>query len=451
MFSLTARLLLTAVIVLAGFLGATGWTLDKAFRNSAEAALQERLQTHIYALIAASELGKDGIMRMPGPLAESRFSIPGSGLYAQITAHNGDRQWQSFSKVGIDIPFPIGINQGDSRFQLLKTSLGSPAYAFSFGLAWKIKGKTYNYTFSVGETLDDFYAQVNSFRRSLWTWLGGMAVLLLVLQALILRWGLSPLRRVADDLAAIESGVATKLEGQYPSELRSLTTNLNALIRNERAHIERYRHTLDDLAHSLKTPLAILQGLIEGEAHTELRRGVQEQVDRMSQIVEYQLRRAATSGRTTLMAPIALPRLVQRIVDTLYKVHADKKVACRVNIDPATLFYGEEGDFLELIGNLLDNAFKWCKSQILIEIKNDSLSTDAKPGLTLIVEDDGAGIPVDMAERVLQRGVRADESTTGHGIGLAIVQDIVHVYAGKLVIGRSSLGGTKIIITLPAD
>ena len=450
MNSLSARLLLTATIVLAAFLGLTGWTLDKAFRVSVQTAMKDRLQTQIYALIAASELGKDGIIRMTGTLAEARFSVPGSGLYAQISTQLGAQVWQSPSMVGLSIPFKPGLPRGANRFELVTTSTHAPVYAYSFGLAWDVRGVQRAYTFSVAEGLESTYAQISGFRRNLWGWLGGVALLLLLVQGIILRWGLSPLRRAADDLAAIEAGKATQLEGTYPKELRRLTTNLNALIRHEREHLERYRHTLDDLAHSLKTPLAILQGDVEGDkSPQQLKASVQEQVDRMSQIVEYQLRRAASSGRTTLVTPVSVEPAVRRLIKTLNKVHTDRKIIVSVAADPGALFYGDEGDLLELLGNIIDNAFKWCAFKINITVQ--TLPGERRSGLLLQIEDDGPGVPAHMKEKVLRRGVRADESIQGHGIGLAIVQDIARLYSGTLKIERSALGGALLSITLPGD
>lgn len=450
MMSLSTRLLLTATIVLAAFLGLTGWTLDKAFRVSVQTAMKDRLQTQIYALIAASELGKDGIIRMTGTLAEARFSVPGSGLYAQISTQQGAQVWQSPSMVGLSIPFTTGLARGTNRFEIINTSTHAPVYAFSFGLAWDVREVQRAYTFSVAEGLDSTYAQISGFRRNLWGWLVGVALLLLLAQGLILRWGLSPLRRAADSLAAIEAGKATQLEGAYPKELQRLTTNLNALLRHEREHLERYRHTLDDLAHSLKTPLAILQGDVEGDkSPQQLKASVQEQLDRMSQIVEYQLRRAATSGRTTLTTPIPVEPVVRRLITTLNKVYTDKKISVSVSVEPGALFYGDEGDLLELLGNIMDNAFKWCTNKVVVTVP--TLPGERRTGLLLQIEDDGPGVPAHMKEKVLRRGVRADESIEGHGIGLAVVQDIVRLYLGSLKIERSVLGGALLSISLPGD
>ncbi len=450
MLSLNARLLIAGSLVLAAFLGLTGFTLDKAFRTSAEAAMRDRLQGHVYALLAASDLDKNGLMSVSKEMPDAGFATPGSGVYGQIASHDGKQALRSPSMVGLTIPFTLGLEMGSNRFERVIASDGTPLYALGFGLSWKVKGKQRGFTFSVAENMNSFYVQVNSFRRSLWGWLGGVALLLLAVQGSILRWSLAPLRRVSTDLAAIEAGQATQLEGRYPQELRGLTDNLNILIRASHAQLDRYRHTLGDLAHSLKTPLAVVRGAVESESSVEeLRRTVQEQVDRMTQIVEYQLQRAAASGRTALAAPVNVNTVVERIAASLSKVYADKGVDFSIRVESDAVFYGDEGDLMELLGNLMDNACKWCHHRVAITALPLADIIHRHSGLELRVEDDGQGIPPENADRVLQRGVRADETIHGHGIGLAVVQDILRVYGGTLEVGKSELGGARFIVSMP--
>ncbi|MFZ5592889.1 MAG: ATP-binding protein [Pseudomonadota bacterium] len=450
MLSLNTRLLFAGSVVLAGFLGLTGFTLDKAFRDSAEAAMRDRLQGDIYALLAAAELNKEGVMTVTEQLPEKRFSVPGSGIYGQIASHDGKQVLRSPSMADLEIPFTLGLAMSTSRFERLTASDGTPLYALSFGLSWKVKGKPRGFTFSVAENRRSLEVQVHSFRRSLWGWLGGVAVLLLVVQGSILRWGLAPLRRAAADLGAIEAGQATQLQGRYPKELRGLTDNLNALITSGQGQLERYRHTLGDLAHSLKTPLAVVRGAVEKEGSVEeLRRTVQEQIDRMTQIVEYQLQRAAASGRTALSAPIPVADVAQRIAASLNKVYADKGVSCHIQANADAVFHGDESDLMEFLGNLMDNAYKWCRGQVAVTARSLTDTFHRRPGLELMVEDNGPGISPENVDLVLQRGARADETISGHGIGLAVVRDILRVYDGVLEVGKSELGGASLKVRLP--
>lgn len=444
--SLTARLLLAGSVVLTAFLGVTGLTLDRAFRDYAEQSLQERLQAETVGLIAAAELDDNGDLHMPTALPEARYNAVDSGLYAQITSNNGLQHWQSPSMEQLRIALPRGIAPGVRHFQRLPYSRGD-LYTFSLGITFDLSEAVHEgYTFTVAENLAGFNEQIAAFRHSLWGWLGGVAIILLAVQGFVLRWSLAPLRQVAEDLGAIESGRRQQLEGHYPREMRGLTDNLNALLASQREHLDRHRHTLGDLAHSLKTPLAVLRGELDKSIPSpELPTIIGEQVRRMSEIVDYQLQRAATSGRLPLSAPLSVAAAAHKIVNSLNKVYADKQVNCQIQANEDANFHGEEGDLLEVLGNLLDNAYKWCAQHVAV-----TASLDQNHGLQLSVEDDGPGITPQIADAVLQRGVRGDSSNPGHGIGLAIVQDIVRVYGGKLYIEKGPmLGGAKITLIFP--
>ena len=272
------------------------------------------------------------------------------------------------------------------------------------------------------------------------------------MQAVVLRWSLSPLRRVADDLRAIETGLAQRLHGNYPNELRQLTDNLNGLLTSADNQLKRYRDSLGNLAHSLKTPLAVLYGAVDGEANDAALRAVaREQLAGMTQLIEYQLQRAATSGRTPLAAPVEVRPIAERIVQALAKVHAGKNVRVTFDIGKTVIFYGDAGDLTEMLGNLLDNAFKWCRQQVRVTAQTTAPVGIEPSWLEIIVADDGPGIPDDLKARVLLRGARADESTPGHGLGLAMVQDTVALYHGSLNLQVGALGGLEVHLRFPLN
>lgn len=451
MWSLNTRLLLSGGIVLACFLGATGVTLDNVFRDSARDAVKQRLQAHIYALIAAADITDRGRIKMPQTLPEGRFTIPVSGLYAQIDSNVGLDSWRSPSMVNMTIPFAHGLKSADRRFQHLTTSSGIPVFAVSFGITWdQSNDPAKGYTFSAAESLDSYNAQVNGFRHYLWGWLGAAALVLLAVQSATLRWGLAPLRRAAHDLERIESGQRRELAGPYPRELRGLTDNLNALLVSQREHLDRYRHTLDDLAHSLKTPLAILRGSLERDGSDDaLCHAVQQQVERMSQIVHYQLQRAATSGRTVLTVPVDVEDTLDKVIASLNKVYADRHVDVTITVNDHPQFRGDEGDLMEVLGNLADNAYKWCRRRVGIDIRGHPGTEETASWLVIHVDDDGPGIAPALSKAILQRGVRGDPSTEGQGIGLAVVQDILRVYHADLHIDASPWGGSRVTVRFP--
>jgi two-component system sensor histidine kinase PhoQ len=292
-----------------------------------------------------------------------------------------------------------------------------------------------------------FRSELRQFRRSLWGWLGSGAVLLLMLQGMILRWGLRPLRRVAADLVEIESGRAARLSGQYPPELEGLTGNLNALIDASQSHLARYRDALGDLAHSLKTPLAVLRATLEQAALPDTeKRSAQDEIERMNRIVSYQLQRAAAAGRVNLTNPVNVLEKARQIRASLDKVYAGKAVECWLDVADDVGFQGDEGDLFEILGNLMENAYKWCRGQVRLTAV--SINDHPLQSLELRIEDNGPGIAEDKAKEVLQRGERAGAEAPGHGLGLAIVESIVQTYSGQISIHHSLLGGAEIRVRL---
>jgi len=266
-----------------------------------------------------------------------------------------------------------------------------------------------------------------------------MALVLLLAQGFILRWGLRPLRTVTDDLQQIEQGHTDRLDGRYPKELVGLTSSLNSLIEHGKAVQVRYRNSLDDLAHSLKTPLAILQSSDSdssnpGDNHALVR----EQVERMDEIISHQLQRAAVSGRTTLAKPVPVGRVVERLLRSLDKVYREKPVTVDLELDSSATFTGDEADLTEILGNLLENAYKYCNHAVRVSVSKDQPAD----GVEIRIEDDGPGIAAEQVETILQRGRRMDESIPGQGIGLSMANEIITVYGGQLVFAASPLGGS---------
>lgn len=450
-WSLQSRLLVVVAAALIAFLGLTGFALDQAFRESALTALRERLQSYVWAYLAGSDPTVSRRLVLPEVPPDPRFEQPGSGLYAGITGQS--LRWESASALARDLPFEEELEPGESRFSGPVASAVGDIYLYSFGVAWELSdGEELRLTIHVAEHASGLRGQVVVFRQTLWVYLGAAGLVLLVLMLVMFRWGLSPLRRVQADLTKIESGSAQRLSGRYPRELRGLTESVNDFIVTERETLMRYRNTLGDLAHSLKTPLAVMRTRLEAPAGDDAGVGddLLKQVRRMDEIVAYQLSRAATSGHQTFAAPLAIEPAAEEIVRSLEKVYASRGVICEFEIDPKSRFYGERGDLLELLGNLLENAFKWAKGRVLLTVRRIQLPNARRLALEISVEDDGPGIPEDKIADVLKRGVRGDERVEGHGIGMAIVQDILRAYRGSLDVGRSgALGGTQFLLRIP--
>jgi two-component system sensor histidine kinase PhoQ len=445
--SLVSRSTIATLLVLIGFLGITGFALDRAYAQAALAGMRARLQSYAYAYLAGIDFSARSNRLLPpdSPPPNSDFLRPGSGLYAVIVGEN-DFYWPAPSALGRDLPFHALLPAGVTRFEGPVATSAGRLYVLSQGVEWVSDQKSYPLTVYIAENEGLYQTGLAAYRRTLFGWLGALGLALLVLQQILLRWSFSPLRRVARDLTKIERGKADRLTGPYPREVAVLTRGLNRFIESEREHLTRYRNTLDDLAHSLKTPLAVARSRLESDdGEGDVRDDLLMQVQRMDQIVAYQLARAKMSGHSTFATPIPVQNHAEAVVRSLERVYADKNVLCEFDIDEGANFFGEEGDLLELLGNLLENAFKWADHRVLLSVKKLAPEDPRtwRLGLDIRIEDDGPGIPPEQLERVLQRGVRGDQRVQGHGIGLAIVEDIVRSYRGTLQVERSAeLGGT---------
>ncbi|HTI95451.1 MAG TPA: ATP-binding protein [Rudaea sp.] len=453
-----ARSLLAAGIALAAFLGLTGFALDQAVYETLRSALRDRLQSYVYGYLAASDVARSGRWLPPDVYPDPRFDRPDGGLYAGVAGpveNNGKlaTSWRSPSAAGLKLPFDGTLKPGAAAFAGPLPGAGENVYMFSLGVTWEVPHRgAVDLTLHVAEDARLLAGQRDVFRRSLFEYLGGLGTLLLVLLLATLRWSLRPLRRVTDDLMRVERGEREHLSTAYPRELAGLAVNLNRFIDGEREHLGRYRNTLADLAHSLKTPLAVIRNELESGASGEtMRWTVLEQAGRMDQIVAYQLARAVASGHSTFAAPIALQPHAEEIVASLEKVHASRNILCEFEIEVQARFYGEAGDLLELLGNLLENAFKWARHHVLLSARALPVPGARRSGLEIVVEDDGPGIAPEDVERLLQRGVRGDERVQGHGIGLSIVQDLLKAYRGRMEVTRSqSLGGARFTVRFDA-
>ncbi len=456
--SLQTRQLLAASLGLIAFLALAGYALDRAFINTAEDTLRARLRDYALTVAGETEFSRGGDLVPPyeDRLPDPRLKRPGSGLYAQIVL--SFTLWDSPSAKGPELPSVTLLKPRQEIFEgplTITRANGetSQAYRYGYGLVWSgdALSDEVPYSIYIIEDTARLQSQLTVFRRALWGYLGGVGVLLLLLQVAVLRWSLFPLRRVIDELKRVQRGIATRMSERHPRELEPLTESINAFIESERENLERQRNILADLAHSLKTPLAVLRSRMDsGTDGPELRAELDEQLKRMNDLVGYQLSRAASGGHKLFAAPLAIESNAEEIVRGLEKVYATKGVLCEFEIDADARFYGEKGDLQELLGNLLENAFKWANARVLLSAKAGATLPNRRPGLMLTVEDDGPGIPAEKIALVLQRGVRGDERVQGHGIGLAIVQDIVRSYRGELHVGASEeLGGARFEVTLP--
>ena len=452
MRSLSSRLLVSVSILLLLFFGATIAVLDTAFTEAGEQARRDILDGHLVALLAAAEPDDKGDLVMPDRLREPRFERIGSGLYAELRDVAGAVLWRSRSALGLEVPGGVVPELGNHLFARESLEDETPLLTLSLAVEWELDdGATKPYVFKVAESLDSFNAQVSGFRRQLFGWFAAVALTMLLAFSMLLRGLLKPLRLIETEITEIEEGNRVSLSGEFPTELVGVARNMNLLIDSERARSDRYRYTLDNLAHSLKTPLAAMRALLNDRQSETFSGRFNEQIDRMDEIVRYQLRKPAASVADNLvLQPVAVEKEVTRLVDGLRKVYHDKHPDFEVRVEKGMQFRGDTGDFLELAGNLLDNACKWCERRVRISIVPSVGARAIASGMVLTVSDDGPGIPQDAADALLERGMRLDEATPGHGIGLAVVKDIARSYGGRLKIKQSEdLGGAELMVSIP--
>jgi len=439
--SIKLRLIISSLFILLFFIIGTGYTLDKAFYKANKTAMQEQLTTHLYLLLAATEIDKNKKINMAASLLESKFSLPSSGLYAYITDSNNKILWSSLSTIGINTPQPVNLEKG--KQQLLQTHQNeTDFYTIGYGVNWLAGNHNIHITFNVQSDLSNFNQQIFDYRTTLWSWLAGMALLLLIAFSLVLYWGLAPLRKVEDEVKAIENGQQQTIEGRYPPEINVLTQSINQLIEHAHTRQNRYKNALGDLAHSLKTPLAVIRSITERLSQNESTQQLDEHISKIDATIQYQLQRATSEGQSLSQAFVTLKPTIERIIATLNKVYIDKNINVENLIDSSDTIPMGEDDALELFGNLLENAYKWSASDIAISI------TTQKNKQIICIEDNGPGIAAHSRQKILERGFRADSSTPGHGIGLAIVQDILAMYHSELQISQSALGGAQICFTI---
>ena len=275
-----------------------------------------------------------------------------------------------------------------------------------------------------------------------------LAVLCLVAGFVEVRTGLLPFGQLRKRLSAVHDGLERRIDGSYPIEVQPLVNDLNSLLEQREKAVQRALAKAGDLAHGLKTPLAVLAqeaDQAEAEGHHEVADTIHQQVERMRRQIDYHLARAraATSGETP-GAYCAVLLSAEGLSRTLLRIYAARGLNIKVDVSPEHSIRGRREDLDEMLGNLLDNACKWAKSAVSVQ------SLQENDTIIIYVDDDGPGIPPEMRDTVLQRGVRADEAAPGSGLGLAIVRDLAEVYGGTIFLENSPRGGLRARLQLPA-
>ena len=446
------------------FLWATGWTivilvitgiaLSTLYRHAVERAFDRRLDVYLRTLVADVASPEEGSEKFPQSIGEPLFELPLSGWYWQVTrldtkkpeVHSSRSLWDS----GLPrLPNGDAASSADARQGYAKGPEDQNLRIVERNIDLGDDGR---YLIAVAGDASEIDDETRSFDRVIGLTFGALTVALLLTTALQVRFGLMPLTRISQGLAAIRSGKAERLQGDFPVEIAPLARETNALLETNREIVERARTHVGNLAHALKTPLSVLVNEAASRGNDPLAHKVLEQADIMRDQVARQLERARLAARFTVMgAPIDVPPVVTALARTMEKLHRERDIAIAVDVPEHARFQGEEQDLEEMVGNLVDNACKWARSRVAIEVVAEKSPADGeKPRVRIIVDDDGPGLSPAEREQVALRGQRLDESKPGSGLGLSIVVELANLYGGVLTLGTAPIGGLRTELALPA-
>jgi signal transduction histidine kinase len=454
--SLAFRLFATAAAWTFLVLPVAGLVLYSLYRQEIEASFDERIRQLLTIVHADSIDNAGNEPGTPGQVGEPLFFITHSGWYWQIKPLDGapGRRLVSTSLATFELPSPFEHNQPESEGLRWMDAEGPKDQRIRIAETVYLFGDEMSaprYSVAVAGPLDWLDARVSGFRMRLIVALALTGLGLIAVTLLQVRFGLSPLRAIEHGLAAIRSGNASKLQGELPAEIELLQHELNALIQSNQDIIDRARTQVGNLAHALKTPLAVITNEASSDTGPHARKIV-EQAEIMRDQVNHYLDRARVAAsvgsvsRVTEVRPVA--EALQRALERIYR---DKCVGITLDCASGLRFQGERQDLEEMLGNLLDNACKWARSGVRLtvaQLRSDPRGPTKR--LHITVEDDGPGLTEEQRQRIGKRGTRLDETKPGSGLGLSIVTDLVQSYHGRLDLAASQRGGLSVRLDLPA-
>ena len=437
--SLRQRAAFAAALTLLLFFSLSAFGLLRAYDDTLNNAAEGELRAYMLSLLGAIDVNDEGEFSLED-LSITAFSQPNSGVYAEVWQEQ-QLLWRSDSLVSQVLP-RVDSNLGEYRFfsnitgssELSKNNArgDSANNILSLKIAWNDGSVSEKFLLIVANNAAPFLGRQQEYRKRLLFWLLGLGSVLVFLQVLLFKWLLRPLENVVGELSQIKAGHQQEFSEQHPTEVKILTQSLNRFFETEGRHIKQVKQSLANLAHSLKTPLAVLQAEISNQGRDQ--NVLQGQLDRINTIVNYQLNRTSSSVRPSYRPTVDCYELVNNLIKVLQRLHKSKDILFKSNIQEGLVFKGDNDDLAEVLGNILENACKWAASMISITAYNDESQT-----LVLQILDDGPGIPADKLETVLQRGKRLDEKTEGQGIGLAMVSDIIDSYQGEITLKPAKL------------
>ena len=451
--SLALRLFVSATAVTAVILLVTGYVLSSFYRHAVERTFDDRLGVYLRTLVGELNPPEEPSERTMQSLGEN-FDLPLSGWYWQYARlntpkpeiHSSRSLWDaSLPRLPESIPArDDGTRSGyvtgpeDHRLRMIERTVDY--------------GEDVRYLVTVAVDSHEVDEQTREFNRTIIVTFVTLGAVLLLTTMFQVRFGLAPLKRISEALAAIRAGTAERLQGQFPVEIAPLARETNALLEANREIVERARTHVGNLAHALKTPLSVVLNEVAGRADDVLAAKVTEQANIMREQIAHHLERARIAARLKVVGSITeVVPVVIALTRTMEKIHQQRGIVIDLDAANAVRFRGEQQDLEEMIGNLVDNACKWAQMRVSVEVLGER--TDAAtppPVVRIVVDDDGPGLNPAEREEVARRGRRLDETKPGSGLGLSIVLELATLYGGSLQLGTAPIGGLRAELVLPA-
>ncbi len=455
--SLAFRLIASSAVWSIVILAITGFVLTSLFRASVEKSFDERLEDNLNALLASIEFNENGQLFETVVLADPKYQRPFQGWYWQVrsVAPGTESRLTSFASLlekSLDIPeHPVRDVQTGSPVQFYLTGPYGKSLRVIEG-KFTLPGSTELLSFAVSGNADALEAEIQNFRQTVIIALSVLAIGLLLATFLQVKFGLIPLRKLQQGLVSVRTGREERLEETYPDEIQPVAAELNALLKANQDIVERARTQVGNLAHALKTPLSVITNeATNSDGRFSVK--VREQAEVMRDQIGLYLDRAQRAARAHALGSLTEVRpVLDALVRTLQRINHEKAITVDLRCSPAMLFRGERQDFEEMIGNLLDNAFKWAETWVRIEVYFEKAAGTSLDGgrLLIVVEDDGPGLPPDRRREALERGRRLDETKPGSGLGLSIVSETAAMYSGAIDLNSSDRGGLRIQLSFPS-
>jgi signal transduction histidine kinase len=452
--SLALRLFLTATAWTVVILIVTGIVLSSLYRSAVERAFDRRLDVYLRTLVADVASPEETSEKFPQSLGEPLFELPLSGWYWQVTRLDKPKPEVRASRSLWDGGLPRLADEKSTSTGLRQGYVQGPEEQ-KLRLAERVVdlGDEGRFRVAVAGDAAEIDEELRAFDQALEITFGALALILLLTTTFQVRFGLAPLKRISESLAAIRSGTAERLAGDFPVEIAPLARETNALIEANREIVERARTHVGNLAHALKTPLSVMLNEASARRNDPFASKMREQVAIMRDQVARHLERARIAARPTVVGSVTeVVPVVTALARTMEKLHRERGLAVSVAAPERARFRGEEPDLEEMVGNLVDNACKWAQSRVAIEVVSERPDRSRDHAMVrIVVDDDGPGLSPSEREQVALRGRRMDETKPGSGLGLSIVVELAGLYGGGLNLGTAPIGGLRAELVLPGD